>query len=160
MCICINEYKMSGSLLTSFFIFKQWIGVENIPKKVTTDFEMGLTNSLEKVFLVDIEYIGCYFRFKQALRRKFKDLKCSDEDQQNHQQRPLRETEEVYYDENGEYAGIANYANNHTEIEEILAELSYENTDTGSKERRRCGLCRQKGHNKKTCKINLEVERQ
>lgn len=63
-----------------FFIFKQWIGVENIPKKVTTNFEMGLTNSLEKVFPVDIEYIGCYFHFKQALSRKFKDLKCSDEE--------------------------------------------------------------------------------
>jgi hypothetical protein len=91
---------------------------------------------------------------------EFRDWNSQQQNQQNHQQRPIRETEEVYYDANGEYAGIANYASNHTEIEEILAELSYENADTGSKERRRCGLCRQKGHNKKTCKINLEVERQ
>jgi hypothetical protein len=61
-----------------FFIFKQWIGVDEIPLKITTDFAISLMNSIAIPFPENCEFIGCYFHFKQALKRKFKDLGCTD----------------------------------------------------------------------------------
>jgi hypothetical protein len=74
----LMDTKCSEAYDLVFFIFKQWIGGENIPTKITSDFEIGLINSLEKSFGENKEYIGCYFHFKQALKRKFKDLGFSN----------------------------------------------------------------------------------
>ena len=38
-------------------------------KSYTIDFEMGLINSLSKIF-PNIKRVGCYFHYKRALRSK------------------------------------------------------------------------------------------
>ncbi len=63
------------------FIVKLWMGADFLPEKITSDFEIGLINAISKVF-PSVEIIGCYFHYKQAMKRKLKDLGCSDSDLQ------------------------------------------------------------------------------
>jgi hypothetical protein len=51
-----------------------WVGNSQLPKRVTTDFEQGLINVLCQVLPNDTDYIGCYFHFKHAIRRKLIEL--------------------------------------------------------------------------------------
>ena len=72
--------KLQEAYELVFLVFKQWIEKENIPKKITLDFELGLLNAAESVLSVDTEIIGCYFHFKQCLRRKFLNLGVTQEE--------------------------------------------------------------------------------
>lgn len=74
------DSKLQEAYELLLLVFKQWIKKENIPKKITLDFELGLLNAAESVLSVDTEIIGCYFHFKQCLRRKFLNLGVTQEE--------------------------------------------------------------------------------
>jgi hypothetical protein len=65
-----DSYKYVLSAITS------WIGKSAFPKIVTCDFELSLINAISDVFPQGIEIVGCYFHFKQAVKRKFEELGC------------------------------------------------------------------------------------
>jgi hypothetical protein len=49
------------------------------PSTITADFELALVQSIKEQFS-DAKIVGCLFHYKQALRRKLKELKISDDE--------------------------------------------------------------------------------
>ena len=60
-------------------VLKSWYKKEeSFPKRITTDFEIGLVKSIELVFPSQFEIVGCYFHFKQAIYRKLKKFGAAE----------------------------------------------------------------------------------
>jgi hypothetical protein len=74
-CFILMDSKSKEAYEMVFNVFKSWLPYESrLPTRATTDFEIGLINSLNKSLPWISDMVGCYFHFKQAINRKLKEL--------------------------------------------------------------------------------------
>jgi hypothetical protein len=70
----LMESKDEAAYKFIFNLIIEWIGIDDLPKFVTCDFEQALLNSVLKIFPPATQLVGCFYHFKQALRRKLVSL--------------------------------------------------------------------------------------